>query len=96
MANINDLSDALSDLTATEWRALLASAAQHRCIRCGEQDGCVCSSAEEVAVAIVLSADDPRDEHQRATGCTLDAEEHRHQSCRIPRSAGSDGSKSDE
>ena len=81
--NRNDLSDVLSDLTAIEWRAMLAAAAMHRCIRCGEHDSCACSEAEEAAVAIVLSGEG-RDEHQRTTGCTLDAEEHRHQSCRIP------------
>lgn len=54
----NDLSDALSRLSAAEWRAVLASAALHRCIRCGECDSCECTEEQDAAVAIVLAADD--------------------------------------
>lgn len=37
-----DMSDALSDLTPAEWRAVVAAAGQHRCVQCGEQDACEC------------------------------------------------------
>lgn len=42
----NDLSDALSDLSAAEWRALVAAAADHRCTVCGEIDACKCPGTD--------------------------------------------------
>ena len=42
-----DLSDELSDLTPVEWRRLVQAAGEHRCIKCGEFDECVCPETEE-------------------------------------------------
>ena len=42
-----DLSDTLSDLTPLEWRRLIEAAGEHRCIKCGEFDECVCPETEE-------------------------------------------------
>jgi hypothetical protein len=54
-----EMSDMISGLTAAEWRAVLLAAAEHRCIACGESDGCECSDAvDEAKVAVTRRAGD--------------------------------------
>lgn len=45
----SDLGAIVSDLSAAEWRALLLAAADHRCIACGESDGCDCDDLTDAA-----------------------------------------------
>jgi hypothetical protein len=50
----NMLGDTLSDITPSDWRALLIAAAFHRCVACGELDACRCNAATDEAKALVV------------------------------------------